>query len=81
MYATSISRLKTENTDPAVHHKNLLSDLKKDDGSLEHMFAELEGMRIDLFTTTIWKKNGKFVTLFKKKSGTPSPPGIVLWDV
>lgn len=53
MYATSISRLKTEYTNPAVHHKNLLSDLKKDDGSLEYMFAELEGMRIDLFTTTI----------------------------
>ena len=53
MYATSISRLKTEYTDPAAHHKNLLSDLKKDDGSLEYMFKELKGMRIDLFTVTI----------------------------
>ena len=52
MYATSISRLKTECMDPATeaHFLNVLSDWKKDDVSLKEMLQELKGMLFDLFT-------------------------------
>ena len=52
MYATSISRLKTECMDAAAeaHFLKVLSDWKKDDVSLKEMLQELKGMLFDLYT-------------------------------
>ena len=58
MYATSISRLKTECMDPTAeaHFLKLLSDWKKDDDSSKEMLQEFKGMQIVLFAgeTKIW---------------------------
>ena len=55
MYETVISQLTTaESMDPAaeVLYVKSLSDWKKDDDSLKEVLEELEGMLIDLFTTS-----------------------------
>ena len=53
MYATSISRLKTECMDAAAEANFLkdLSDWKKDDVSFKEMLQELKGMLFALFLT------------------------------
>ena len=83
MYATAISRLKTECMDPSATtlYQVLQSDWKKRDVSSKEVIEKLKGMQIDIFTGSplqfyLSKKNVYLFIYLKKRHKTP--PGMVL---